>query len=165
MLTTIFPAPNGDHAGLNVAQDSTSQVGLLRPTSRLSDDGKARFFSQCKTVAVGRFCCRSRFCMARLGPKAFLDSAEAMVLRQPHVGAAALTLWTPTLRTERSVQARHATEVTGGGRTTSLARRLRFCAIAANVNSNCAPLGPRRRNRSSRRMRLRCANNISTFLR
>ena len=25
----------------------------------------------------------------------FLDSAEAMALRQPHVGAAALTLWKP----------------------------------------------------------------------
>jgi len=29
--------------------------------------------------------------------------------------------------------------------------------MAASVNSNCAPLGPRRRNRPSRRMRFRCA--------
>ena len=33
-----------DHAGVNAVQDSTSQVGLLRPTPRLSDEGKARFF-------------------------------------------------------------------------------------------------------------------------
>jgi hypothetical protein len=33
--------------------------------------------------------------------------------------------------------------------------------MAASVNSNWAPLGPRRRSRSSRRMRLRWANNIS----
>ena len=44
MLTAICPVPNGDHAGLNAVQDSTSQVGLLRPTPRLSDEGKARFF-------------------------------------------------------------------------------------------------------------------------
>ena len=30
----------------------------------------------------------------------------------------------------------------GGGRPISLANRLRFCAIAANLNSNCAPRGP-----------------------
>ena len=30
-----------------------------------------------------------------LGRKVFLDSAEAMALRQPHGGAAALTLWNP----------------------------------------------------------------------
>ena len=69
------------------------------------------------------------------------------------------------LQTERAAHATHSTDVTGWGRATSLASRLRFCAIAASVNSNCAPLGPRRRNRSSRRMRLRCANSISTFLR
>src|SRR5215207_1146107 len=55
-------------------------------------------------------------------------------------------------------------DVTGGGRATSLASRLRFCAMAASVNLNCAPLGPRRRNRPSRRMRFRCANSISTLL-
>ena len=55
--------------------------------------------------------------------------------------------------------------IAGGGRLTILASRLRFCAIAASVNSNCAPLGPRRRNRSRRKMRLRWANSISTFLR
>ena len=44
MLTAICPVPNADHAGANAVQDSTSQVGLLRPTPRLSDEGKARFF-------------------------------------------------------------------------------------------------------------------------
>jgi hypothetical protein len=42
--------------------------------------------------AYDRFCCRSRFCGARLGSKVFLDRAEAMALRQLHGGAAALTL-------------------------------------------------------------------------
>jgi hypothetical protein len=55
-----------------------------------------------------------------------------------------------TLRTERCAYATHSIDVTGGGRATSLARRLRFCAIAASVNSNCAPLGPRRSNRLNR---------------
>jgi hypothetical protein len=36
--------------------------------------------------------------------------------------------------------------------------------LPASVNSKCAPLGPRRRNRASRRMRFRCAKSISTFL-
>ena len=36
-----------------------------------------------------------------------------------------------------------------------LAIRRRFCAIAAIKNSSCAPCRPRKRNRSSRRMRLR----------
>jgi hypothetical protein len=69
------------------------------------------------------------------------------------------------LQAEHHAHATHSMDVTGGGRATSLARRLRFCAIAASVNSNCTPLGPRRRNRPSLRMRFRCANSISTFLR
>jgi hypothetical protein len=46
MLTAICPVPNGDHAGLNAVQDSTSRVGLLRPTPRLSDEGKGSLFSR-----------------------------------------------------------------------------------------------------------------------
>jgi hypothetical protein len=41
--------------------------------------------------------------------------------------------------------ARHAS-ATGGGRTTSFASLRRFCAIAASVNSNWAPHGPRNEN-------------------
>ncbi len=39
--------------------------------------------------------------------------------------------------------------------------------MAASVNSNCAPggAGPRNLKRPSRKMRFRCANSISTFLR
>src|ERR1700752_4174115 len=70
-----------------------------------------------------------------------------------------------TLQTERHAHATHAADVIGGGRMTSLASRLRFCAMAASVNSNWAPLGPRKRNRPSRRMRLRWANSISMRLR
>src|SRR6187399_1263901 len=47
----------------------------------------------------------------------------------------------------------------------SLAILRRFWAVAARRNSSLAPFGPRRRRRSSFRMRLRCANNISTFFR
>src|SRR6516164_8933599 len=41
----------------------------------------------------------------------------------------------------------------------------RFWAVAARMNSSRAPFGPRKRKRSSLRMRLRCANSISIFLR
>ena len=70
-----------------------------------------------------------------------------------------------TPRMPRRTHATHAVGAVGGGRATSIASLRRFCAIAASVNSNCAPAGPRRRNRPSRRMRLRCANSISIFLR
>jgi hypothetical protein len=43
-----------------------------------------------------------------------------------------------TLQSERHAHATHAADVIGGGRATSLASRLRFCAMAASVNSNCA---------------------------
>ncbi len=41
----------------------------------------------------------------------------------------------------------------------------RFWAVAARRNSSLAPFGPRRRNRSGLRIRLRWANSISTFFR
>jgi len=37
-------------------------------------------------------------------------------------------------------------------------------AVAARRNSSLAPFGPRRRRRSILRMRLRCANSLSTFI-
>ena len=73
----------------------------------------------------------------------------------------ALTLWPGA----RSGYAARAAAGVGGGRATSLASRRRFCAIAASVNSSCAPRGPRSRRRPSLRMRLRCANSISTRFR
>ena len=57
----------------------------------------------------------------------------------------ALTLWPDA----RSGYAAHAAAGVGGGRATSLASRRRFCAIAASVNSSCAPRGPRSRRRPS----------------
>jgi hypothetical protein len=45
------------------------------------------------------------------------------------------------------------------------ASRLRFWAVAASRNSSLAPFGPLRRKRVTRRIRLRWANNISTFFR
>jgi hypothetical protein len=59
------------------------------------------------------------------------------------------------------VHAAHAA-TNGGDRATSLASRRRFCAIAASMNSNCAPRGPRKRRRPSRKMRFKCAYSIST---
>ena len=47
----------------------------------------------------------------------------------------------------------------------NLASLRRFWAVAARRNSSRAPFGPRSRSRSSLRMRLRCANSISIFLR
>src|SRR3954471_5482554 len=47
----------------------------------------------------------------------------------------------------------------------SLASFLRFWAVASKWNSSRAPFGPRSRNRSRRRMRLRWASSISIFLR
>ena len=46
MLTAICPVPNGDHAGLNAVQDSTSQVGLLRPYSTVIRRRKSSLFSR-----------------------------------------------------------------------------------------------------------------------
>jgi hypothetical protein len=53
----------------------------------------------------------------------------------------------------------------GSGIGISFASFLRFWTVAASINSSCAPFGPRNLRRSSLRMRLRCANSISTFLR
>src|SRR3546814_12724601 len=41
-----------------------------------------------------------------------------------------------------------------GGPCVSIARRRRFCAVAASVNSSLAPLSPRSRKRVTLRMRL-----------
>lgn len=48
---------------------------------------------------------------------------------------------------------------------TILARRFRFCAVAARRNSSLAPFRPVSRRRLMPRCRFRWANNISTFLR
>jgi hypothetical protein len=70
--------------------------------------------------------------------------------------------WANTTAAELcTLYAKHAS-VTGGGRMRSFASLRRFCAIAAIVNSNWAPHGPRKRRRPSRKMRLRCANSTPT---
>ena len=61
----------------------------------------------------------------------------------------------------------HATTHTaanGGGRATSLASLQRFWAVAASVNSSCAPRGPRSLSRLSLKIRFKCANSISMHL-
>ena len=65
-------------------------------------------------------------------------------------GAAASAISADALSTGYAGQAATAT---GGGRQRNLARRLRFCAVAVSRTSSLAPLRPRRRSRSSRRMR------------
>jgi hypothetical protein len=54
----------------------------------------------------------------------------------------------------RNAYATHVA-VRGGGLTTNFESRRKFWAMAARVNSNWAPRGPRNRRRPSRRMRLR----------
>src|SRR5215207_9028598 len=65
-------------------------------------------------------------------------------------------------RPSRSPEAHARAGVSVG---TSLASLRRFWAVAARWNSSLAPFGPRSLRRSSFRMRLRCANSISTFFR
>jgi hypothetical protein len=52
-----------------------------------------------------------------------------------------------------------------GGHRDQLGHLAKVWAVAARMNSSRAPFGPRRRRRSNLRMRLRCANSISIFLR
>ena len=59
--------------------------------------------------------------------------------------------------------ATHAVGAIGGGRATNFASLRRFCAIAASVNSNCAPAGPRRRNRPSRNSLEVCEQHLDLF--
>jgi hypothetical protein len=109
-------------------------------------------------------------CEGRIArPDDFFEADAKPLLAPAHAGrlpdALELALATQLRRYERDAHATHAIGMLGGGRATSFASLRKFCAMAANVNSNWAPLGPRRRNRLSRRMRFRCANSISTFLR
>jgi len=85
---------------------------------------------------IGRFCCRSRL---------------------QRIGAFGLSL-------RAAAYAMHRTWASGG-RATSATSRRRFSAMEARTNSSWAPRGPRSRSRSSFRMRFKCANPISIFLR
>jgi hypothetical protein len=98
----------------------------------------------------GRFCCKSRRSQGW--------AAEAISL-----GPLSRQLWRDRSDAQSGYEAHGPTA--GGGLGANLASRRRFCAIAASVNSSCAPQGPRNRRRFSRRIRLRCANSISTRFR
>ena len=100
--------------------------------------------------AVGRFCCKSR--LLRMGG------------RPIHLGAMGVDPQTPTPSTQLLRYAIHRASA-GGGRATSDASRRRFWAMAARTNSSWTPRGPRSRSRPSFRMRFKCANRISIFLR
>jgi len=101
-------------------------------------------------AAVGRFCCKSRL---------LAMDRSAISLRTTGFDPPALTLSTHLER-----YAMHRARA-GGGRATSDASRRRFWAMAARTNSSWAPRGPRSRSRPSFRIRFKCANRISIFLR
>src|SRR5438477_5953900 len=63
------------------------------------------------------------------------------------------------------VAVQQATARGGGALQSSLASRLRFCAVAVSSTSSLTPLKPRSRSRSSLSIRFIWANRISTFLR
>jgi hypothetical protein len=53
----------------------------------------------------------------------------------------------------------------GGARQTSLASRIRFCAVAVSSTSSLPPLKPRSRSRSSFRMRFICKPHLESCVR
>jgi hypothetical protein len=132
------------------------------PGPRLSESGSGHFRQ-----------CRPRG-MSALAPKAdkradislspFCADFVAEVRDYSSEAAASILGTVLTIRSLQSAEAgalthdigyaRHGSAA-GGGRATSFASRRRFCAIAARVNSSCAPHGPRNRSRPSRKMRLR----------
>jgi hypothetical protein len=79
------------------------------------------------------------------------------------VAEGALTRWYQHMGHNSTLPDAHAKHMAafGGGRATSFASRRRFWAMAASVNSSCAPRGPRNRRRPSLRMRLRCDHGRS----
>jgi len=94
--------------------------------------------------ALCRYCCRSRRLKQRDWRSIFGTVLTIRPLQSGDTG----------MLTYGTGYARHGSAA-GGGRATSFASRRRFCAIAARVNSSCAPHGPRNRRRPSRKMRLR----------
>src|SRR5262245_55665634 len=85
---------------------------------------------QVLTAARGRFCCRDRRVDGRSEPRRSLGG------RSRSRGVAA-----PVVSFIRKAYATHAQAV-GGGRMVNLASRRKFSAMAARVNSSCAPRGP-----------------------
>ena len=130
-----------------------------RPIGRIpaSLTRRASLSASLRMTASGRFCCRSRRLEEREGARRGCQILLLAVRPRGDGGCDALT-------NTRDAYATHAA-AGGGGLATNLPRRRRFWAMAASVNSSCAPRGPRSRRRPSLRMRLRWANSISTRLR
>ena len=107
-----------------------------------------------RTGGQCRFCCKSRrrgcrgpCCECRCGR----CCRSLQLERRPDA-----LVPTPATQLQRYLTlTQHTRRQRAGGRAASLARRRRFWAIAANVNSNWAPRGPRNLRRPSRRMRFR----------
>jgi hypothetical protein len=130
---------------------SPRRVFLANATARPAHGFRARITRECPLLAdfvaeVGHFGCE-------VPASVFFETSSycAPLGSGDHL---------PTLLASRIGYARHASTA-GGGRAISLASRRRFWAIAASVNSNWEPCGPRSRRRPSLRMRLRWANSIS----
>ena len=104
-------------------------------------------------VCECRFCYRSRHTDGAGQLMQFLKPSLSPAGLCGRLSSTLLTLATLTQR------AKGRTVVAGRPIWASLRR---FCAIAANVNSNWAPHGPRNRSRPSRKIRFKCANSIST---
>ena len=139
----------------NSGSERTAKGGLRRSSTAW---GKAALYSlvllHCSGLEVADF-------VAKVGgeigvsPAANVGAAPSCRSLQLERRLDALVLTPATqLRTLPDAHATHAATA-GGGRATSLASRRRFWAMAASVNSNWAPRGPRSRRRPSRRMRFR----------
>jgi hypothetical protein len=92
-----------------------------------------------------RFCCKSRCCKQLAQPPRTPSFLPAVDWERP--------AWITGALRQRYLTLTLHSAICGGGPATRLASRRRFWAIAASVNSSCAPRGPRRRRRPSLRMR------------
>jgi hypothetical protein len=93
--------------------------------------------------AFDRFCCRSRRLRMFGACPGFLEWRLILPFCSTEGYRSANTI-------------RRNRQTTGGGLATNFARRRRFCAMAASVNSSCASRGPRNRSRREARQPAAC---------
>jgi hypothetical protein len=97
----------------------------------------------------GRFCCRSRSIQRNSPSRRDFETGSgpwlplAWLERRPRCTGTEANHTARKRHTQRHAHATHAPNLSGGGCAASLANRRRFCATAASVNSNWAPIGPR----------------------
>jgi len=125
----------------------------------------ASFICRCNatvTSAFGRFCCKSRrgdwIEEIGLGHRDGIRIWVRLLLAARSSWSCSCDALVPTpAHATSTLPDAHATHTAadGGARAASLASRRRFWAMAASVNSSCAPRGPRNRRRPSLRMRFK----------